>query len=490
MGRGIVRHAFGPWAVALLLAVPAMAASQRDYDDCSPGTEFDRRIAGCTRILQEGTQPAQNRIGAYALRGGAYADKGDHDRAIADYTEAIRLAPAESALYGNRGRAYLDKRDYFLALADFSEVIRLDPRDASTYNDRGAVHAGKGDHDRAIADYDEAIRLAPTDATFYGSRGRAYAGKHDNLLAIADFSEAIRLNPRDAAAYNDRGLALANAGDAEKGIADFEAAARIAPSVPAYSRNLAEARNSRGWLAPTPAAAPPSLPAERPATVQVAPSPDALFERPAAGTATDRQPGPFDPIPVEGMSPGFLRLVSVAQEKRRRFLEDGSFSYSNLALGIEDATKAASELDRQGRPAEAIQRLKALESIRPIEEIPTPHLIDVYGALHGRIGDLRKQAELRDLLFGINQAIAHSGDATSPETAIQVIFPGEEYAWLAARKVSRTKQGIVNRNGRIFDVLTGKDADGNEREYFFDITALIGKYTQGQSPPPSDLRGN
>jgi len=53
--------------------------------------------------------------------------KGDHNRAVADYGEAIRIAPKYAIAYYNRGRAYRAKGDNDRAIADFEEAIRLDP---------------------------------------------------------------------------------------------------------------------------------------------------------------------------------------------------------------------------------------------------------------------------------------------------------------------------------------------------------------------------
>ena len=53
----------------------------------------DRVIAACTRFLNDRGESQGNRAGAYNDRGIAWHDKGDLDRAIADYNEAIRLNP-------------------------------------------------------------------------------------------------------------------------------------------------------------------------------------------------------------------------------------------------------------------------------------------------------------------------------------------------------------------------------------------------------------
>ena len=51
----------------------------------------------------------------------------EYDKAIADYTEAIRLEPAQPAAYFNRGNARLEKKEYDKAIADYTEAIRLEP---------------------------------------------------------------------------------------------------------------------------------------------------------------------------------------------------------------------------------------------------------------------------------------------------------------------------------------------------------------------------
>ena len=111
-------------------------------------------------------QPEQNRQEAvkYVSSGDAYYAKGDYDRAIADYTQALRLDP-DAVRYTNRGNAYRNKGDNDRAIADYNDALRLDPNYARAYNQRGyAYHYGKKDYDWAIADYNDALRLDPNFA--------------------------------------------------------------------------------------------------------------------------------------------------------------------------------------------------------------------------------------------------------------------------------------------------------------------------------------
>lgn len=59
------------------------------------------------------------------------------DHALADFTEAIRLNPAEADAYAKRGHIYGKQGRYAEAIADFSEVIRLDPNNVTVYIGRG-----------------------------------------------------------------------------------------------------------------------------------------------------------------------------------------------------------------------------------------------------------------------------------------------------------------------------------------------------------------
>jgi tetratricopeptide (TPR) repeat protein len=98
----------------------------------------------------------------YKARGYAYFVKGDSDRAIADYSEAIRIDPQDALVYLRRGLAYHNKGDYDLAIADYSEAIRIDPQYAVAYFNRGsAYHYGKKDYHRARADYEKALQIDP-----------------------------------------------------------------------------------------------------------------------------------------------------------------------------------------------------------------------------------------------------------------------------------------------------------------------------------------
>jgi tetratricopeptide (TPR) repeat protein len=102
------------------------------------------------------------------------------------------LDPNNSQALNSRGFAYASKGDNDRAIADYTEAIRLDPNNSQALNNRGFAYASKGDNDRAIADYNEAIRLNPQYAAAFCNRGRAKL-KINDASGKADIAKARQL---------------------------------------------------------------------------------------------------------------------------------------------------------------------------------------------------------------------------------------------------------------------------------------------------------
>jgi tetratricopeptide (TPR) repeat protein len=208
-------------ATLLVLAGPGWAASQRDYDDCHQMADLDRRIAGCTRVINDRKESVRNRAVAYANRCGAWLNKNEQDRAMADCDQAIKLDPKSSLGYHNRGVIWHDKGNLDRAIADYDRAIQLDSKSSLSYRMRGIAWDGKGDDNRAISDFNEAIRLDPENARAYFNRGNIWSKKSDDDRAIADFSNAIRLDPKFTDALFNRSLVFGKKGDYARAISDI-----------------------------------------------------------------------------------------------------------------------------------------------------------------------------------------------------------------------------------------------------------------------------
>jgi Tfp pilus assembly protein PilF len=166
------------------------------------------------------------------------------EQAVDYYTAALQNNPNVSSYYSRRAAAYRWKGEHDKAIKDQDQTIRLNPREAAYFNNRGVSYASKRDFDRAIQDYDDALRRKPEYVVALRNRGVAWNGKKDFDKALQDFAEAIQLDPRDAAAHSGRGSALAGKKQYAAAALAFQQALHIDPQ-------LVAANNSWAWLLAT-----------------------------------------------------------------------------------------------------------------------------------------------------------------------------------------------------------------------------------------------
>jgi len=229
----------------------AEADANRKVMDAAAKAEQDRqaKAAQDAEAKRKADEAEQQRVDAQnAFNSGiGYFQKGDYDRAIASYSDAIRLSLYYSTnpfAWLNRGIAYSSKGDYTEALVNYNQAIRLDPKNAPAFFHRGTVYGIQGDLDGAIADFNQAIQLNPNYSPAFANRAFAYENKGDPDRAIADTNEAIRLDPKTPFAFANRAFAYMNKGDYDRAIADYSEAIRLDPNnaIAFYYRGLANDR--------------------------------------------------------------------------------------------------------------------------------------------------------------------------------------------------------------------------------------------------------
>ena len=161
-------------------------------------------------------------------RGVALDGLGQIDRALADYSEAIRRAPNEPSAYLKRGILLASrKRAYDRALADFSRALELAPDSIDALVHRGDAYGQMGDFGRALADLDRAIGLVPTYARAYVYRGLTNGRRGKNQLAVADYTAALKLEPGNVDALVDRAAVYAIDGKFDLALRDLDNAIAI-----------------------------------------------------------------------------------------------------------------------------------------------------------------------------------------------------------------------------------------------------------------------
>jgi lipoprotein NlpI len=197
-GIGRPRMKAGALAAALLFsAAIALHAHAAENEPQCGGTSGnpEAAIKACTRLIEYGSLDRPDLAKTYYARGVEWANQGNHDRAIADFTTAIELDPKLAVAYYNRALSQSEKGEADLAIADYDAALKVAPKEWRAYVGRAVEWTLKGDYKRAIADYDTVIRLEPQRLTGYFGRARArfYAGEF--VAAASDFARAHQLEP-------------------------------------------------------------------------------------------------------------------------------------------------------------------------------------------------------------------------------------------------------------------------------------------------------
>lgn len=236
----------GFWPAVTFAQGTASAQWTDDARRCAQETRPELVLDYCSRAIQSGQLSAANLAIIFQVRGAHYTGKGEYDRAIQDFSEAIRLNPNDARAFYNRGNTYGDMGEHDRAIEDFSQAIRLNPQYAKAFYNRGVTHAYKRAYDRAIQDFAQAVQLNPNDDKALYNLGKAYADKGDYDRAIEAYGRAIRVNPSLAAAFYNRGLAYAHKGDSDRAIQDFDHAIRLNPNDASAFYNLGRACLDKG----------------------------------------------------------------------------------------------------------------------------------------------------------------------------------------------------------------------------------------------------
>ena len=165
--------------------------------------------------------------------GVAASRAGDHDTAIARFTEAVKASPDCSDCYYNLGVSQLQKKDEKGAEESWKKVLELKPDNANALNALATLYNNQKRFDEAAAMSAKA-----------GSAGGATGGSADatynqgiilwNQGKIAEaktkFEEAIKADPNFADAHYQLGMALLNEGKMPEAVGSFESYLKLAPT--------------------------------------------------------------------------------------------------------------------------------------------------------------------------------------------------------------------------------------------------------------------
>jgi len=178
---------------------------------------------------------------AYLNRGFAYAMRKIYDRAIDDYSAALRVNPKSIPALTFRGGVYAETRRLDLAWNDFTEAIRIDPKSAIAYFKRGDLLQHTHRCEQAVEDFTAAIGIEAKRYEIPLARARCYLELNQVDAALADADAAVVLAPNEAEVYTARGKAWLRKGNPSRARADFGRVIERQPNNSAGYRLIATA---------------------------------------------------------------------------------------------------------------------------------------------------------------------------------------------------------------------------------------------------------
>ncbi|MGD8567707.1 MAG: tetratricopeptide repeat protein [Gammaproteobacteria bacterium] len=178
---------------SLLYALTAHAiVPQRIVNEVYP---VDETIASFTKVINSGRLQDSALAEVYRERGIHYADLGHYDKAVADFTDAVKLNPKYVTAFIGRANAYAKLEQYKAAYQDFATAQQLSPKNTAIYVMRGSLNFLLGRFKDAIADYRYYLSLKPNDMyrMLWLHLSQKYLDK-DKPSDLARYSQRVNLD--------------------------------------------------------------------------------------------------------------------------------------------------------------------------------------------------------------------------------------------------------------------------------------------------------
>lgn len=186
-------------ALWLVVAATSAAGADSSATDCL-SDDNERRIVGCSIIIDNPGTPPLERSNALAIRGLALAIKGQLDRAIQDYDASLAINPNSPSALNNRAWAYFRAGRGSEGLPDVERSLMLNPDSEHSWDTRAHIRQLMGNIEGAIRDYEMAIHLGGERMIKLYQCGLAerglYRGQMDGVYN-ADTKTALHTCTRD-----------------------------------------------------------------------------------------------------------------------------------------------------------------------------------------------------------------------------------------------------------------------------------------------------
>jgi protein O-mannosyl-transferase len=196
-------------AGAKQLVLPVVVIVVLMFGSVSASRKFESPQTLFTDVIEN--NPNSER--AFLNRGADRSNSGNHEGAISDYLQAIRLNPRNKQSRNGMGIGLsalgrLEEAEVQLRLA-----VEYDPHDARVLSNLGNVLARLSRFEESLAVYDQAVELTPKEPDLHYNRATTLSRMGRRAEAAVAFGKVIELDPRHLNAYTNLGAILMLSGD-------------------------------------------------------------------------------------------------------------------------------------------------------------------------------------------------------------------------------------------------------------------------------------
>ncbi|MFA5900210.1 MAG: hypothetical protein WC829_13990 [Hyphomicrobium sp.] len=144
-------------AAIVIGAAAAFAGVEDPMVDCLSDSN-ERRISGCSALIDTPGLPDAERSLAFSMRALAYSLLGMFEKAISDYDVAIDMKPDFPLALNNRAWARFKLGRASDGIEDVERALALAPGSPYALDTRAHIRQAMGDTEAAFRDYDLAMR--------------------------------------------------------------------------------------------------------------------------------------------------------------------------------------------------------------------------------------------------------------------------------------------------------------------------------------------
>jgi len=163
----------------------------------------------------------------YLLRGTAYFNLGDTQKAIISFTQASGIEPNDYRPFMNLGNVYVQIHQFPAAVTNYSRAINLKSNIGKLYMNRGNVKFHQKKYEEAIDDFNNAINIDTADYQPQFNKGRSLYMMLHFKDALTSFQKSLDLTENKAEPRYWVGVSYYQLGDRSRSCDNLKIASEL-----------------------------------------------------------------------------------------------------------------------------------------------------------------------------------------------------------------------------------------------------------------------